>query len=283
MRPRWRREGAGRRGSGGVSLRIEEREAVMGGEFVRLERRDGVVRVVLDRPPVNVLHLAALRELAGVLEELEADEAVKVLVVTGAGRAFCAGVDVADHTAERVGEMLPAFHGVVRRLLRLAFPVVAAVNGAALGGGCELVLACDIVLAKEDARLGQPEIQLAAYPPAAAVLLPRRIGVQRAMELVLTGRTLAAEEARSLGLVNHVFSAERFEEEVDAYVGRLAGLSKPALRVAKRAVLAALELDVDAALDRAEALYLDELMAYRDPHEGVAAFLEKRKPVWRDA
>lgn len=255
----------------------------MGGEFVRVERRGGVVRVVLDRPPVNVLHLAALRELAGVLEVLEADEAVKVLVLTGAGRAFCAGVDVADHTAERVGEMLPAFHGVVRRLLRLAFPVVAVVNGAALGGGCELVLASDIVLAKEDARLGQPEIQLAAYPPAAAVLLPRRVGVQRAMELVLTGRTLAAEEARSLGLVHHVFSAERFEEEVEAYVGRLAGLSKPALRVAKRAVLVALELDVDAALDRVEALYLGELMAYRDPHEGVAAFLEKRKPVWRDA
>ncbi|MBI4540291.1 MAG: enoyl-CoA hydratase/isomerase family protein [Gemmatimonadetes bacterium] len=255
----------------------------MTGGFVRVDRAGGIARLTLERPPLNVLHLAMLRELAGVLDGLAADAELKVLVVTGAGRAFCAGVDVADHTAERVYEMLPAFHGVIRKLLRFELPVVAAVNGAALGGGCELLLACDVVVAREDARLGQPEIRLAAFPPAAAVLMPRRIGLQRTLELVLTGRTVDAGEAQRLGLVHRVVPVAGFGEAVEALVGELAAQSRPALRLAKRAVLEGSAGNDDAALDHAEGLYLTELMGYRDPHEGVAAFLEKRAPVWRDA
>ncbi len=249
---------------------------------VRVERRGGVAWLVMDRPPLNVLDIAMMRELGAALDAL-AGAPPRVVVLTGAGRAFCAGVDVADHTESRVAEMLAAFHGVLGRLLHMGAPVVAAVNGAALGGGCELVQACDIVLARAGAKLGQPEIGLGVFPPAAAALLPRRIGVQAALDLVLTGRVVEAEEARALGLVARVLPADGFEAEVAAYAGKLAGLSAPVVRLAKRAVMDGLERPAAEALARAETLYLDELMRLGDAAEGLAAFLEKRAPVWKDA
>lgn len=252
-------------------------------EHVRLEQGAGLALLTLDRPPLNVLDLPALRELRAALDEAASADGWKVLLITGAGRAFCAGVDVADHTADRIGETLPLFHEVVRRIWGLEMPVIAAVNGAALGGGCELALACDLVLAREDARIGQPEIRLGVFPPVAAALLPGRIGPQRAAELVLTGRTLSATEAREWGLVTEVLPADGFAHEVERAVSGLTALSRPALRLAKRALRAGLELPFDAALERAEALYLGELMRCEDPHEGLAAFLEKRRPVWKDA
>ncbi len=252
-------------------------------EFVKLERNGAVVRLRLDRPPLNILHVPMLREVCAALDEAEADAKCKVVVLTGAGKAFCAGVDVADHTAQRVPEMLPLFHAVIRRLLDVEVAVVAALNGPALGGGCELALACDVVLAREDARIGQPEILLGVFPPAAAVLLPRIVGRQRALELILTGRVFTAPEALQWGLVTEVLPLERFEERVDEWAQQVASLSRPVLRLAKRAVREALDLPVHAGLDRAEDLYLTALMRCADPHEGLAAFLEKRKPVWRDA
>ena len=162
---------------------------------VRYSRDGGIGRLVIDRPPVNVLDLATLEASQAALAKAAADRKLKVLALSGAGRAFSAGVDVADHTADRVGRMIELFHGALRRLMALEVPVIAVVHGATLGGGCELALACDMVLARDDLRLGQPEIQLAVFPPFAAALLPRLIGRQRAMDLVLTGRPLRADEA----------------------------------------------------------------------------------------
>lgn len=251
-------------------------------EYVRLERRGAVARLRLDRPPLNILHIPMLHEVCAALDEADADPACKVLVLTGAGKAFCAGVDVADHTAERVSEMLPLFHAAIRRLLDVDLAVVAALNGHALGGGCELALACDVVLAREDARIGQPEIALGVFPPAAAVLLPRVVGRQRALDLILTGRVLTAPEALQWGLIAEVVPGDRFEDRVDEWAAQVASFSRPVLRLAKKAVREALDLPLPAGLDRAEDLYLSELMGYADPHEGLAAFLEKRKPVWKD-
>ena len=253
-------------------------------DHLRLERpADGVARLVLDRPPLNVLHIPLLRELDGALTQVAADETLKVLVLTGAGKAFCAGVDVADHTAERVEFMIEAFHEVIRKLLRLELPVIAAVNGAALGGGCELVLACDLVVASEKAKLGQPEIRLGVFPPVAAVLLPRLIGRQPALDLVLTGRLLGADEARELGLVSRVVPSDAFDGAVADLGGKLAGLSRPVLQLAKRTVVEGMAEPLWDAFERAEQLYLRDLMELEDAHEGLAAFLEKREPVWRDA
>ena len=256
----------------------------MTGEHLRLERgADGVARLTLDRPPLNVLHIPMLRELDAALGEIAEDREAKLLLITGEGKAFCAGVDVADHTAERIEFMLETFHGALRRLLELKLPVVAAVNGAALGGGCELVLACDLVIASASAKLGQPEIRLGVFPPVAAALLPRLIGRQRALDLILTGRVIGAEEARDIGLVGRVAPADGFAEAVEEYVGGLADLSRPVLRLTKRVTLEGMELPAARALERAEAAYLNELMRLEDPHEGLAAFMEKREPVWKDA
>ena len=167
--------------------------------------------------------------------------------------------------------------------MELPCPVVAAVNGAALGGGCELVLAADVVFARAGAKMGQPEILLGVFPPVAAALLPRLIGRQRAMDLILSGRTLKAEEALAIGLVSRVIPPEHFAAEVDEYVTGLASLSRPVLRLAKATARECLELSPQKAVHRAEKRYLRELMALEDPHEGLAAFLEKRSPVWKGA
>lgn len=250
---------------------------------IRVVVEDGVVRVALDRPPLNILDIPMLRELRTALREAAGDPSVRVVVLAGAGKAFCAGVDVSDHTVDRIDEMLDEFHGLLLEILDLKVPVVAAVDGAALGGGCELVLVCDVVLASGRAKLGQPEIRLGVFPPVAAALLPRIVGRQRALDLILSGRVVDAEEGLALGLVGRVIPAERFDEEVAAYVRGLASLSRPVLCLTKRAVLEGMSLPVREAVQREEDLYLDELMALKDPHEGLAAFLEKRDPTWCDA
>jgi len=259
---------------------------------VRVERSGRALRVVLDRPPLNILDIAMLEELDEALRDAARDETAAVVVLTGTGRAFCAGVDVADHMGDRMGRMLGVFHSVIERLLSFDAPVVAAVNGAALGGGCELLLACDLVLARDNVKLGQPEIRLGVFPPAAAALLPLRIGMPRALDLILTGRTLTAAEAHALGLVSRVLPGDDFESGVGSFVHDLASLSAPVLRLAKRATILRNfeggEFDAGGAdplrrLAAAERLYAGELMRLDDAHEGLNAFLEKREPVWKGA
>lgn len=249
-------------------------------EFVRVTHNEGVVQITLDRPPVNVLNIPMMRELRTALESIAGDETAAVVVLSGAGRAFCAGVDVADHTADRVEEMLAVFHGAIEQILQLPVPVVAAVNGAALGGGLELALACDLVLAAETAKLGQPEIRLAVFPPVAAVLMPRQVGRQHALDLILTGRTIAAAEGARIGLVNRVVSDDDFEDALDDLVDQFTRLSRPVVRMAKRVVDDTQSRSLQEALAHAESVYLNELMQLEDPHEGLAAFMEKRTPAW---
>lgn len=255
---------------------------VTSAELVQYQRSGAVGRLTLDRPPLNVLDIATLEALNAALEVARADRGLKVLALEGAGKAFCAGVDVADHTAERVERMLTLFHQAIRRVMAFEAPVVALVHGAALGGGCELVLACDLVLAREDLKLGQPEIRLAVFPPVAAALLPRLIGRQRAMDLVLTGRMLGADEALRLGLVSRVVDAPRWATDTTQFLNDLGALSGAALRMAKMAVSGGTELSFGAALERVEAMYLNDLMRLPDAREGLAAFLEKRSPAWQE-
>lgn len=240
-------------------------------------------RLILDRPPVNVLTVAMLDELAAAVEAAAGHGETRALVLTGAGKAFCAGVDVADHTEDRVEAMIHAFARAVRAILAVELPVVAVLNGAALGGGLELALACDLIVARADAKLGQPEIRLGVFPPVAAALLPRRIGTQRALDLILTGRTITAGEGVEMGLVTRAVPAPELETEVADYTAQLTGLSRPVLALAKRAVLEGLDDPLVDALDHADRLYLQDLMELSDPHEGLAAFTEKREPVWSDS
>jgi cyclohexa-1,5-dienecarbonyl-CoA hydratase len=248
-----------------------------------LQSEGALRRLVLSRPPLNVLGIEMLRELDAALSWVHQDPGTAVLLITGEGKAFCAGVDVADHTEERVEEMIEVLHAALMRLSSFELPVVAGLNGAALGGGLELALACDVVLAREGAKLGQPEIKLGVFPPFAAAVMPRLVGRARALDLCLTGRTLTASEGLEVGLVQHVFSKESFAEDVEQYAASLSSLSPPVLRLAKRAIVEGLDAPVGEALHAAERIYLDDLMELHDAQEGLAAFLEKRAPTWKGA
>ncbi len=178
--------------------------------------------------------------------------------------------------------MLESFHNVFRTLEQMGKPALALVDGAALGGGCELVAGCDIVISSSRARYGQPEIKLGVFPPVAAVLLPRIMGERRARELLLTGEIFDAHEALRTGLVSYVVEAEGLEAKLQEVLARLRELSAPALEMARRAMDAARGRPFLEALERAEDIYLNDLMKTEDAHEGVRAFMEKRRPEWKN-
>jgi cyclohexa-1,5-dienecarbonyl-CoA hydratase len=249
-------------------------------KHVQVKASDGLATVTLDRPPLNVLNIAMMAECNTELEGLLADPNLAAVVIRASGKAFCAGVDVADHTADKMGEMIRQFHGIFRRLAATDAVTIAVVQGAALGGGCELAGFCDVVLASDRAKFGQPEVQVGVFPPVAACVLPSQIGVKKAVELNALGTIIDAQEAHRIGLVNQVFPADEFEVQVDRYLDAVRKLSRPVVRMAKRATMMNLREDFLKNLERAERLYLNELMKLSDAHEGTAAFLEKRPPRW---
>jgi len=256
----------------------------MGFQHIVSEKRDGAVWVTLNKPPLNVLDIAMMREITTVLEGLGDDPSIKALVFQAAegSKAFSAGVDVSEHTSEMVQEMIEVFHSIFRLLDATDVPTVAVVGGAALGGGCELVLFCDMVIASERASFGQPEIQVGVFAPVAAVAWPGIIGPKKAIELLLTGDRIRAEEALRLGLVNRVVPLEDLAAAADELVGKLTAMSGAILRLTKRAVRAGDAGSFAEGLAAVEDLYLGPMMASEDAHEGLAAFMEKRAPVWKD-
>jgi len=251
-------------------------------EFIKFQRNAGVARLTLNRPEHNLLNEAMLRELAeGIVFAGEHDD-VKLIVIDSACKVFSGGVDIGEYTTQRVYQMLDAFHSIFRSLEQLAKPTLAVVDGAALGGGCELVAACDIVIASERARFGQPEIKIGAFPPVSAVVLPWVIGEKRARELILTGEVIDAADALRLGLCNHVVQSTALEQKLTEILTKLRENSGTALEFARRALDLGRGRSIDKALKELEDIYLLELMKSPDATEGVQAFLEKRKPTWRN-
>ena len=242
---------------------------------------NGIARVTIDHPPLNILSRGLLGELRASLEELAEDPELRVVVVGAAGRHFSAGADVGEHLPPTWKAMVPEFLDTVAALRAFPLPLVAAVRGRCLGGGFELVQAVDLVVAGETASLGQPEIQLGVIPPAACALLPLIAGPGRAAEIVLTGDPLTAAQALAFGLVARVVPDDAVDAEALALAGRIARHSAAALRVAKRALRppARERLEADA-LAGAGRRYARDLMRTIDATEGLAAFLEKRAPVW---
>ena len=249
---------------------------------IRFKTEGGLARITLNRPPVNILNIEMMNEINSALETLQSNRDVKGVVIDSQGKAFSAGVDVKDHTADRVNEMIEVFHRMFRLLNSLEPPTLAVVDGAALGGGCELATFCDMVIASEEATFGQPEIKVGVLPPIAAVIFPRLVGRNRALELLLTGEVIGAVEAERIGLINEVFPKESFKERADKCIAKLSSLSTPVLRLTKKAVDRGLSGSVDDAISEVESIYLNELMKLEDAHEGLNAFLEKRKPVWKN-
>ncbi len=249
-------------------------------DAVRFEDEGGARWITLERPPVNVLDIATIQALDAVLAPLADRSDLKAVVLRSAiPRTFSAGVDVRDHTRDRVGEMLAAFHGIFRRLEALPQATVASVDGTCLGGGCELAAFCDITLATSRSVFGQPEIDVGCFPPLASVWLPR-VAPRAAAELILTGAPIGAADAARVGLISRV--VEDLEAETRRVARLLAGKSAAVLKLARRALREGAVGPFDEALARVEALYRDDLLATDDTDEGVQAFLEKRPPRWKD-
>jgi cyclohexa-1,5-dienecarbonyl-CoA hydratase len=251
-------------------------------KHIQTDLKDGVATLTLNRPPVNVLNIEMMEEINTYLEGLKKESNLKLLVIQAAGKAFSAGVDVGEHLGDLVYKMIEVFHKMFRSMDALKVPSIAVVNGSALGGGCELALYCDMVIATERSKFGQPEIQVGVFPPIAALIFPRMIGRKKAMELILAGDTLSAQEALAMGLINKVVPDASLADEVNGFIEKFKKLSGVVLKLAREATLAGLNDDVDKGLKVIEKIYLERLMKTEDALEGLKAFLEKRKPAWKD-
>ena len=243
----------------------------------------GVALVTLDRPKaLNALSFDLLDQLATALEALDADPACRAIVVTGAGeRAFAAGADIRELATQTAASLHAGGRfGAWDRIAAIGLPLIAAVRGFALGGGCELAMACDMIVAAEDATFGQPEILIGVMPGAGGTQrLTRAIGKARAMELILTGRSLSAREAESRGLVTRIVPAEATVDAALELAASVATMPPRAVRAAKAAILDAAERSLSDGLARERAAFFG-LFDTDDQAEGMAAFTEKRPPVW---
>jgi cyclohexa-1,5-dienecarbonyl-CoA hydratase len=252
-------------------------------QFMRLEKAGGVARIVLNRPKHNVLNIPMMNELNRELQAIAGDDGLKCVVVTGEGRSFCAGVEVADHKPEMVDEMVAVFNRIFELINGIDIPVIAAVQGGAcLGGGMELAIACDIVLASEKALFGQPEIKLGFFPPYAAIRLPELVGTAKAIEILTTGKSYTALQAKALGFVTETAPAEGFQGLVDGYVNEICACSPLIIRLNKRAVKRHLGIPFAQGVDLVSNYFLNTMMKTQDTLEGIRSFEEKRPPVWKN-
>jgi len=247
---------------------------------------DGVATVTINHPPVNVLTPQGLGELESTLDELVKNDQVKVIIITGSGRCFIAGADIrvlAEIDSSRKGkELALTGQGIFHKIEALAKPVIAAINGACLGGGLELALCCHIRLAAEGVRLGLPEITLGIIPGYGGTQrLLRIIGQSKATELILTGDSISAQEAMTLGLVSHVYPADDLMHQAVELARRIASKGQMAVRAALKAIQQGAELGVRDGL-LLEATLFGDLCESEDKQEGMAAFLEKRPPHFKD-
>jgi enoyl-CoA hydratase len=256
-------------------------------ENILVERKDSFGVITLNRPKVlNALNAQTLQEISRALDELAGVDSIRAIIITGSGdRAFAAGADINElqalETAREGFEHSREAHQILFKVEGLPKPVIMAVNGYALGGGCELALGGDIIIASEKAQFGQPEVNLGIIPGFGGTQrLPRLIGRTRALEMILTGKPISAQEAHRIGLVNHVVPPDELMVKAAEIANAIAEKGPAAVALAKRAVYAGLELSPRAG-NEAEMEYFGQAVATADRKEGTTAFLEKRKPNWQ--
>ncbi len=249
--------------------------------YIKLEIEGRAGYLTINKPPYNVLDIPMMKEINDALDKLK-NEDLNILVINSEGdKAFSAGVDVSDHTEDKVDEMIEVFHGIFKKLNNLPYVTLAAVKGAALGGGCELALFCDLIVAADNLKIGQPEIKLAVFPPIALLMLSKMLPEKRAFEVILGGETFNAQQAYDMGLVNKVVQLENFNDELAGYVKIFTKMSGSALKVTKEAFKKVRNLSFDEGLPVIEDLYMNKLMKLEDAEEGLKSFMEKRKPEWK--
>src|SRR6266404_2931487 len=235
-------------------------------DYINFAIEDRVGRIAFTEPPLNIFNIAMMKEINGVLNEcMGRHELVAIVFEAGPGsRAFSAGVSIEEHGEETIYQMLESFHSIFRNLEQLAKPAIAIVD------------------ATERSKFGQPEIKLGVFPPVACVLLPRIIGEKRARELILTGELIDANDALKLGMISYVVPQKNLVAKTNEILGKFRELSGPSLEATRRALDMARGRSFEDGLKRIEDLYLNELMKTEDSREGIQAFMDKRKPDWRN-
>jgi cyclohexa-1,5-dienecarbonyl-CoA hydratase len=249
---------------------------------VTMTVRDDVAYLDLDAPPYNILTCQLMNQCSERLAKIEEDRSLKAVAFTATGKAFSAGADVGEHAPDKAGDMIASFGALVRRLAALEIPVVMAVDGAALGGGFELVMMGDVIVASERAKFGQPEIRLGFFAPVAVSRLPALVGPAKAAEILCSGRTYGAEEMLRCGLVSRLVAVESLESELEAVLDDFRKASPLILRMNVRMLKRIEGATFASALQAAETSFLQELMVTEDVREGIASFFEKRPPRWKN-
>ena len=252
------------------------------GKFIKVNKEKQVARITLDRPKHNVLDIEMMKEFNLELEKIASDDDLKCVVITGEGRSFCAGVEVSDHTPEKVDEMVFVFNRIFELINLIDIPVIAAVNGACLGGGLEVAIAADIVIASEKAILGQPEVKLGFFPPYAAIRLPELVGTAKAIEICTTGKSYSAADAETMGFVSKAVAIDQFEETVESYIKEISHASPLILKLNKRAVKRHIGTNFHQAVQLSSDYFLNTMMKTKDTLEGIKSFEEKRRPDWKN-
>jgi cyclohexa-1,5-dienecarbonyl-CoA hydratase len=251
-------------------------------EHIEVTLEKGLGSITLNRPPVNILNIAMMEEINKALDSWQGNRDLKAVLFKAKGKCFSAGVDVGEHMGDLAPKMIDVFHGIFRRMDKLGALTVASVYGSCLGGGCELAIFCDLVVASDSAKFGQPEILVGVFPPIAAQIMPRIIGRKAAAELIFSGKIISGDEALKMGLINKVVKSEELEKETETFIGPYLGMSSAVLRLTKKAMMSGLRDDLEPSLKLIEDIYLDQLMKSHDAQEGLKAFLEKRKPEWKN-
>lgn len=249
---------------------------------IMVEVSDGVGTILVNRPPLNIFDQKTLTELQKALQSLKVNaDANLILLKTAGDRFFSVGVDVEQHLPKHAPKTLAAFNKVFEALIDVDKPVIAVVQGSALGGGCEVAFACDVVIAVDTAMFGQPEIQVGAVPTIAAAAMHHLIGQKRTFELLYTGDAISAKRAEQIGLITKAVPANKLDNTVNEFITKLKEHSSIMLRYIRRAIYESLHLDFMQAVEKSTEIYLESLKNTEDASEGLKAFLEKRKPEWK--
>ncbi len=254
-------------------------------KFIRWDDSGTVARLTMCRPKQNVMNIRMLQEMAWAVDSLSNRENVRLIILDSAPECegyFSMGVGAEGYSSQMVFQMMDAFHNVFRAMNELSTPVMAVVDGIASGAGAELAAFCDLVVATEHAQFRQPEIKLGVFPPLGAVVYPRVIGPRRAMEFLLTGDPITAQQALNMGLVNRVVPRAALKETVDNLAKRIFEQSGPVLKLLKQVIFQGTWRPFSEALKKAQDIYLNQLFELEDSQEGLRALIEKRKPVWKN-
>ena len=261
---------------------VQKGENELGNELIIIEKANNIGKIILNNGPLNILTIKMMEQVNKALEGFLGDQSLKAVIFDHTGKVFSAGVDIGDHMGDKAPIMIKEFHRIFRNLNKLKCPTIASIKGAALGGGCEIAIFCDIVLTSDKAKFGQPEIKVGVFPPIAVLAFPQIIGNKKAFELIMLGEIIDAKEAFRLGISNYVFPIESYEQEFSKFIETFNDLSTIVLQYTKKAFNIAVGFDFETQLDKVEEFYLEELMATHDANEGLQSFLEKRSPNWQN-